>query len=127
MQIMPANDASLGVSDPFDPVQSANAGAKYLSQLHGQYGDWGTALIAYNEGPGNLAKRGVFPSSQAYSDSILADAGLPALLAGDPGSGTPAVDPIDGGMSVDSSSGLSSSAWLGLAAAGVGLLVWAAG
>src|ERR1700730_16461245 len=61
MQIMPANDATLGVSDPFDSVQSANAGAKYLSQLYGQYGDWGTALIAYNEGPGNLKAKGVFP------------------------------------------------------------------
>ncbi len=127
MQIMPANDASLGLSDPFDPVQSANAGAKYLSQLHNQYGgDWNTALIAYNEGPGNLAQKGVFPASQSYADSILADAGIADStsdggLAPDPGM------PADSGGGIIASDGLSSTAWLGLAAAGAALVLWAAG
>ncbi len=73
-QLMPATAASLGV-DPHDPAQNIQGGLTYLSQLHQQYGDWNTALIAYNEGPGNLANRGVFPSSQSYADSILAAAG----------------------------------------------------
>lgn len=78
LQIMPANDATLGITNPFDPQQSANAGAQYLSQLYAQYGDWTTALIAYNEGPGNLASKGPFSSSQSYAAGILANANLPS-------------------------------------------------
>lgn len=73
-QLMPATAASLGVSNPFDPTQNIKGGLSYLQQLYTQYGDWNEALIAYNEGPGNLAKSGVFPSSQSYADSILAAA-----------------------------------------------------
>jgi Transglycosylase SLT domain len=76
MQIMPANDSTLGITNPFDVQQSANAGAQYLSQLYAQYGNWNTALIAYNEGPGNLASQGPFASSQTYASGILANAGL---------------------------------------------------
>lgn len=76
MQLMPATGASLGVTNPFDVTQNVNAGASYLSSLYKQYGDWNTALIAYNEGPGNLAKSGPFASSQSYADSILANAGM---------------------------------------------------
>lgn len=75
-QLMPATAASLGVSDPFNPTQNIQGGLKYLQQLYNQYGDWNEALIAYNEGPGNLAKSGVFPSSQSYADSILAASGI---------------------------------------------------
>src|SRR5271166_4091361 len=95
LQIMPANDASLGVTNPFDPVQNANAGAKYLSQLYSQYGDWSTALIAYNEGPGNLASKGVFPSSQSYADSILQNAGISDTSAADTGSVDASGLPVD--------------------------------
>jgi len=73
-QLMPATAASLGV-DPHDSTQNIEGGLSYLKSLYDQYGDWSTALIAYNEGPGNLANRGVFPSSQSYADSILAAAG----------------------------------------------------
>ena len=112
LQLMPATAASLGVTNPFDPAQSADGGARYLSQLYNQYGDWGTALIAYNEGPGNLATRGVFPSSQSYADSILADSGIPASSPLDTGS----VDAS--GLPVDmSGAGLSTGAWVGLAVA----------
>jgi hypothetical protein len=98
MQIMPANNASLGISNPFDPQQSANAGAQYLSQLYAQYGDWNTALIAYNEGPGNLASKGPFASSQSYASGILANAGdlSSSPVAGttlDASTGLPAADP----------------------------------
>lgn len=73
-QLMPATAASLGV-DPNDPTQNIQGGLSYLKSLYDQYGDWGTALVAYNEGPGNLASKGVFPSSQSYADQILAAAG----------------------------------------------------
>ena len=102
LQLMPATGVSLGVTNPFDPVQNANAGAQYLSQLYAQYGDWGTALIAYNEGPGNLASRGIFPSSQSYADSILANADLSGadsgLIAVDASSVSDSLDTADGSV-----------------------------
>ena len=76
LQLMPATGASLGVSNPFDAQQNAIAGAAYLKSLYDQYGDWNTALIAYNEGPGNLANQGPFSSSQSYAASILQNAGV---------------------------------------------------
>ena len=89
MQIMPANDASFGLTNPFDVQQNANAGAAYLAQLHTQYGDWNTALIAYNQGPTALAQNGPYSSSQSYADSILANAGLSPDLAA---MGPPVID-----------------------------------
>ena len=120
MQIMPATGSSLGVTNPFDPPQSADAGARYLSQLYAQYGDWGTALIAYNEGPGNLASKGVFPASQSYADGILADSGISASMPVDTGAVSDPSAPVD-----TSVAGLSTLAMvaLGIAAVGVALAV----
>jgi Transglycosylase SLT domain len=144
LQIMPANDASLGVTNPFDPQQSANAGAKYLAQLYTQYGNWNTALIAYNEGPGNLSSKGPFASSQSYASGILSNAGdltgsQPAQTSDDSSTGSPVADtggfdfssllaPLDdsgddGVTLLDSSGNLTGYAWAGIAA-GIGLLVW---
>jgi soluble lytic murein transglycosylase-like protein len=117
MQIMPATGASLGVSNPFDPTQSANAGAQYLAQLYQQYGDWNTALIAYNEGPGNLASKGVFPASQNYADGILADSGISPSTVVDTGSVSDSSAPVD-----SSSAGLSTTALVALGLAAVGIL-----
>lgn len=56
VQLMPGTASSLGVTNPFDPTQSINAGAKYLSQLLKQFnGDTSLALAAYNWGPGNVS------------------------------------------------------------------------
>ena len=76
LQLMPATGKSLGVSNPFDAQQNADAGAKYLSQLYAQYGDWSDALVAYNEGPGAFAAHGAYPSSASYASTILANAGI---------------------------------------------------
>lgn len=55
VQLMPGTANYLGVTNPFDPTQSINAGAKYLSQLLKQFGgDTSLALAAYNWGPGNV-------------------------------------------------------------------------
>jgi soluble lytic murein transglycosylase-like protein len=54
MQIMPATGKGLGLADPFNPMQNAAAGAKYLRQLHTQYRQWPQALAAYNWGSGNV-------------------------------------------------------------------------
>jgi hypothetical protein len=75
-QLMPATAAGLHV-DPTDPSQNITGGLEYLQQLYNQYGDWNTALEAYNWGPGNIASGAAVPGSvQSYASSILAAAGL---------------------------------------------------
>lgn len=59
MQIMPQTAASLGVN-PFNPVQAINGAAHYLAQQYKRFRDWDKASMAYNAGPGNIAK-GVVP------------------------------------------------------------------
>ena len=133
MQIMPANYPSLGVTNPLDPQQSANAGAQLLAQLYAQYGDWNTALIAYNEGSGNLAKYGPYSSSQQYASTILGNAGDLSSASPSPIDPTASQDAI---AAVDTSGldlsslldptasvgGLSPLAWAGIAAAGLAAL-----
>jgi len=118
-QLMPSTGASLGVTNPFDPSQNIDAGERYLSQLYTQYGDWNTALVAYNEGPGNLANKGVFSSSADYASSILAAAGIDSSNSSDTASLSvsslfPSLQDV-----TDASGGLSVTAW---AAIGAGLL-----
>jgi hypothetical protein len=55
-QLEPATAAQLGVTDPLDPVQSANGGTAYLAQMYAKFGSWDLALAAYDWGPGNLQK-----------------------------------------------------------------------
>jgi hypothetical protein len=61
MQLMPATAEMLGVTDPFDPKQNVDAGAKFLKQLIEKYaGDLPLALSAYNAGPARVdTARGV--------------------------------------------------------------------
>lgn len=42
--------------DRDDPVASIQYSAKYLAELHDRFGDWETALAAYNWGPSNVAR-----------------------------------------------------------------------
>jgi len=57
MQLMPATARELEVTDPFDPAQNIDAGAKYLRQLLDQHGDsYVNALAAYNAGMGRVAR-----------------------------------------------------------------------
>ena len=53
-------------ADRTDPVKSADAAARYLSDLQKQYGNWEDALIAYNGGDG--AVKGYRASQQNQSN-----------------------------------------------------------
>lgn len=78
-QLMPATARSVGVSDPMDPAQSIEGGAKYLSQqLSAHGGDPRLAVAAYNAGPGAVAKhKGVppFRETQDYVARVLGPGG----------------------------------------------------
>lgn len=77
MQLMPDTAKSLGVNDPYDPVQNVDAGAKMLRGLIDQYGGrLDLALAAYNAGSGAVDRyHGVPPYAETrnYVSSILAD------------------------------------------------------
>ena len=74
MQLMPATARQLGV-DPSDMAANVDGGARYLAQLLRRYGgDAGTALAAYNAGPGAVARYGrapPFAETQSYVKSVL--------------------------------------------------------
>lgn len=75
-QLMPATAASLGVTNPLDPAQSLDGGARYLRQQLDRFGgDPALALAAYNAGPGAVQKFGgvpPYPETQAYVRNVLA-------------------------------------------------------
>ena len=75
MQLMPATAQQFGVTDPFDPVENINAGAKFLHDLLGRYnGDLRLALGAYNAGPATVdAAKAVpaIPETVDYVNTIL--------------------------------------------------------
>ena len=65
MQLMPGTAQGLGV-DPSDPAQNVMGGAKYLAQMKAHFGDWDSALAAYNAGPGALAPSKQNPKYQIW-------------------------------------------------------------
>lgn len=77
MQLMPATAASLGVKDPFNPVQNVEGGVKYLKSMLNKYnGNVILALAAYNAGPSAVDKYdGVPPyaETQNYVKNILSN------------------------------------------------------
>jgi len=117
MQLMPGTASDLGV-DPHDLTQNVQGGLSYLSKLYNQFGDWDTALAAYNAGPGNI------PAGAGYAQKVLAlsgDVSAPSVSSASVvGEDTGAFD-----YSQFSTGQLSTGAWLALAALGVGLVVLA--
>lgn len=77
MQLMPSTAEELQLSDPFDPKQNIEAGAKYLKQLLAKYGgDIAKALGAYNAGPNTDDPSAKIPETKAYVDAILSKMGI---------------------------------------------------
>jgi soluble lytic murein transglycosylase-like protein len=74
-QLMPGTAASLGVTDPYDPTQSLDGGARYLREMLDRFGgDPAKALAAYNAGPGAVSRFGgvpPYPETQSYVRNIL--------------------------------------------------------
>jgi len=80
MQLMPVTQIELGVSDPWDPRQSIEAGSRLLRQLllrqllDRYHGDMSLALSAYNAGAGRVDQAGgvpAIPETRNFVDSIL--------------------------------------------------------
>lgn len=57
-QVLPSTWRDMGYTDQQmqDPVMQAEASARYLRQMYDRYGNWGDALQAYHDGPGNHDK-----------------------------------------------------------------------
>jgi len=77
MQLMPATATQLRISDPFDPAQNVEGGARFLKQLLVRYhGDLRLALVAYNAGTlkADGAPEEFYPAeTQAYLANIFAE------------------------------------------------------
>ncbi len=77
-QLMPGTAASLGVTEPLNPAQSIEGGARYLGELMRQFGgNTSDALAAYNAGPGAVRQYGgipPYPETQQYVSNVLANA-----------------------------------------------------
>jgi Transglycosylase SLT domain len=89
-QFMPETAATVGLANPFDPLQAIAASARLLRDLAKQFGNLGLAAAAYNAGPRRiqdwLAKKGKLPEeTQNYVKTIT---GRPAKtwMAAAPGS-----------------------------------------
>jgi soluble lytic murein transglycosylase-like protein len=74
MQLMPGTAGDLDVTDPFDPAQSIDGGARYLARQLRSFGDIALALAAYNAGPGTVQLADgipAIPETERYVEKVL--------------------------------------------------------
>jgi hypothetical protein len=108
MQLMPATQAWLGVTNAFDPQHNVTAGVRYLTLLkHTFGGDVRLMLAAYNAGPQAVIEAGYavppFAETQQYVRCVLQawqqynHASMPQLSSGvptTPGTLPPPLEPL---------------------------------
>lgn len=75
MQLIPATQKALGVTDPNDPQQSIFASAKLMAENLDRYGNVADAVRAYH---GGTDKANWGPKTQAYVSKVLNGYGAPA-------------------------------------------------
>jgi soluble lytic murein transglycosylase-like protein len=75
MQLMPETARALGVTNPYDPAQSIDAGTHYLSTQLQRFGDVKLAIAAYDAGGAAVARYGGIPP---YAET---QASVPAIYA----------------------------------------------
>jgi soluble lytic murein transglycosylase-like protein len=87
-ELMPETAQSLGVTDPHDPAQSIEAGARLLSEKLSEFGgNTELALAAYNAGSGAVQQyNGIppYPETQEYVQKVLGYASGYASAFGGP-------------------------------------------
>jgi len=75
MQLMPATAARFGVSNPYEPRDNVNGGARYLKFLLGRFQNVNLALAAYNAGEDAVDRNGGqiprFSETLAYVPRVL--------------------------------------------------------
>lgn len=73
-QFMPGTARGLGLTNPFDPIASLDAGARHMAALLRNLGSYPLALAGYNAGGGAVKKYGGIPpykETQNYVRAIL--------------------------------------------------------
>ena len=73
MQLMPGTQKDLGVTNPWDPAQNINGGARYYRSMLNKFdGSYRIALQAYNAGMGKVMRGNIPSESHDYAKKVLA-------------------------------------------------------